>query len=86
MDDADKPLGYSVYDPGTGEAAFYSVGEPVPAARPSRSAVEREGGILWVDVYLESESAFRTPIEPGMLEPALPRRFNRAQRRERSRR
>lgn len=82
MEDIDKPEGYSVSNPDTGEVTFHSVGEPVPAASPVRSAVEREGGIRWVDAYLDSESAFRAPIEPGMLEPATPRRTNRAQRRE----
>lgn len=48
-----------------------------------RSAVEREGGIPWVDAYLNSESALYRPIELPLLLPAESLRPNRAERRQR---
>jgi hypothetical protein len=53
---------------------------------PVRSEIER-GRIGWVDTYLESDSAFASPIDPRMLRPAGPQpTLNRADRRKNRRR
>jgi hypothetical protein len=55
-----------------------------PSPQGVRSAAERAGGIAWVDTYLESESAFRQPVESAFLLPAEPTLLpNRAERRRR---
>lgn len=68
-----------------------SVGPDGARVRPTeRGAVRSQmenGQIGWVDAYLESSSAFATPIRPrelrGMLTPADTPRPNRKERRDR---
>lgn len=57
---------------------------PLSDTAPPRTEIEK-GDIGWVDAYLESDSAFRSPFDPRMLRPApasVPE--NRATRRERA--
>lgn len=75
-------------DGGFGSLSVGPDGARVRAAEHGgvRSQMER-GEIGWVDAYLESGSAFATPVRPrelrGMLTPADTPKPNRKQRRER---